>query len=52
MKLKREGACFVGFYNGKTFSGNLKECLLFSMGFGSDQAASLRFEFKRSAKWK
>ncbi len=52
MKIQRKGNFYIAYFKGSQFSGNLKECLLFSMGFGSDQAASLRFEFKRSAKWK
>ena len=29
------------------FSGTLRECLLFFMGYGTDQAAELRYEMAR-----
>jgi len=32
---------------GKKFVGTIRECLLFGMGFGTDQAAELRYEMAR-----
>lgn len=32
---------------GVKFLGKLRECLLFSMGYGTDQAAELRYEMAR-----
>ena len=32
---------------GKKFVGTIRECLLFGMGYGTDQAAELRYEMVR-----
>lgn len=32
---------------GKKFVGTIRECLLFGMGYGTDQAAELRYEMAR-----
>lgn len=32
---------------GQKFVGTIRECLLFGMGYGSDQAAELRYEMAR-----
>lgn len=32
---------------GEKFVGTIRECLLFGMGYGTDQAAELRYEIAR-----
>lgn len=32
---------------GQKFVGTIRECLLFGMGYGTDQAAELRYEMAR-----
>lgn len=32
---------------GEKFVGTIRECLLFGMGYGTDQAAELRYEMAR-----
>lgn len=34
-------------YEGKKFTGTFRECLLLNMGFGTDQAAELRYEMAK-----
>ena len=34
-------------YKGKKHTGNFRECLLFSLGYGSDQAAELRYMMRK-----
>lgn len=33
--------------DGEKFVGTIRECLLFGMGYGTDQAAELRYEMAR-----
>lgn len=33
--------------DGEKFVGTIRECLLFGMGYGTDQAAGLRYEMAR-----
>lgn len=37
---------------GKRFVGTVRECLLFGMGYGTDQAAELRYEMARLGRSK
>ena len=32
------------FHEGKKFTGTFRQCLLFCMGYGTDEAAELRYE--------
>lgn len=34
-------------HEGKKFTGTFRECLLFCMGYGTDQAAELRYEMAK-----
>lgn len=34
-------------HEGEKFTGTFRECLLFCMGYGTDQAAELRYEMAR-----
>lgn len=51
MRLKCVGKnAYIAFYGKQKHYGTLRECLLFSMGFGADQAAELRRLMRRLSK--
>ncbi len=47
MKMQRKGNLYVAYFKGSQYLGNLRDCLLFAMGYGADQAAELRFLLRR-----